>query len=174
MRWFDRNFKFDNLEGTFGGILERLKGTPLRLTGKIHSIPSDQYIKVLDGSWTIQEQVGHLGDLENLWEARFMDFIKGREVLTEADLTNKKTHQSNHNNKNMDDLLNDFSHQRERLCEFLFSIRGKAEHWNSKHPRLLAPMRPIDLAYFIAEHDDHHLARITEIHNQLNELRSNE
>jgi hypothetical protein len=28
------------------------------------------------------------------------------------------------------------------------------------HPRLKIPMRIVDLAYFVAEHDDHHLATI--------------
>jgi hypothetical protein len=31
------------------------------------------------------------------------------------------------------------------------------------HPRLKTPMRIIDLFLFVAEHDDHHLARITEL-----------
>jgi hypothetical protein len=31
------------------------------------------------------------------------------------------------------------------------------------HPRLDRPMRVMDLAVFVAEHDDHHLARITEL-----------
>ncbi|MBC8367786.1 hypothetical protein H8E52_10280 [bacterium] len=31
------------------------------------------------------------------------------------------------------------------------------------HPRLKTPMRACDMLYFMAEHDDHHLARISEI-----------
>jgi len=31
------------------------------------------------------------------------------------------------------------------------------------HPRLKAKIRVIDLVFFIAEHDDHHLARISQI-----------
>jgi hypothetical protein len=31
------------------------------------------------------------------------------------------------------------------------------------HPRLKMKIRVIDLAFFIAEHDDHHLARISEL-----------
>jgi hypothetical protein len=31
------------------------------------------------------------------------------------------------------------------------------------HPRLQIPMRVIDLAFFKAEHDDHHIARISEL-----------
>ena len=33
----------------------------------------------------------------------------------------------------------------------------------ARHPRLGTPMRLIDIAFFTAEHDDHHLARITEL-----------
>jgi len=31
------------------------------------------------------------------------------------------------------------------------------------HPRLQQPMRVLDMAFFTAEHDDHHLARMTEL-----------
>jgi len=31
------------------------------------------------------------------------------------------------------------------------------------HPRLKTPMRTMDLFLFVAEHDDHHLAKISEI-----------
>jgi hypothetical protein len=31
----------------------------------------------------------------------------------------------------------------------------------SVHPRLQQPMRLIDALYFVAEHDDHHIARIS-------------
>ena len=33
----------------------------------------------------------------------------------------------------------------------------------SRHPRLDQEMRFVDSLYFVAEHDDHHLARISEI-----------
>jgi hypothetical protein len=31
------------------------------------------------------------------------------------------------------------------------------------HPRLRQPMRFVDHLYFVAEHDDHHLATISEL-----------
>ncbi len=36
---------------------------------------------------------------------------------------------------------------------------GRSAH----HPRLNRPMRILDLMVFAAEHDDHHLARISEL-----------
>jgi hypothetical protein len=31
------------------------------------------------------------------------------------------------------------------------------------HPRLKRPMRLVDLCFFVAEHDDHHLATVTRL-----------
>ena len=163
MKWFDRKFSFEHLKGTFPSILERLTDTPLRLRNKIHGISQDNYTRRVSDAWTIQEQVGHLCDLESLWESRFVDFIEGRDILTPADLTNEKTHTANHNNHDMALLLDSFENQRASLCNRMILLSRDAESLFSKHPRLGTPMRPIDLAFFIAEHDDHHLASITEI-----------
>ena len=163
MKWFDRKFSFEHLDGNFPSILERIKDTPLRLSNKINGIARDHYTRRLVGAWSIQEQVGHLSDLESLWERRFVDFIEGREILSPADLTNEKTHTANHNNYDMVLLLDSFEKQRASLYNRIAKVSISAESLISKHPRLGTPMRPIDLAFFIAEHDDHHLARITAI-----------
>ena len=42
-------------------------------------------------------------------------------------------------------------------------LPGEAIARSAHHPRLNQPMRILDLIVFAAEHDDHHLARITEI-----------
>ncbi len=34
---------------------------------------------------------------------------------------------------------------------------------SSLHPRLNVQMRVVDMAYFVAEHDDHHICKIMEI-----------
>jgi len=39
---------------------------------------------------------------------------------------------------------------------------------SSIHPRLKKPMRLVDWCYFMAEHDDHHVARITALGRLLN------
>ncbi len=48
---------------------------------------------------------------------------------------------------------------RPRFAEFQ---RGEATHL-AAHPRLNVPMRLVDLMLFVAEHDEHHLASITEL-----------
>ena len=165
--WFDRQFNFDHLKGTFPSIYERLAGLMVRLEHKLTSIPEAQLSVRLNQKWSIEEHIGHLLDLEDLWIARMNDFLTEAELLTEADLENTKTHEANHNNTVLAELLAALHSKRNRLLDTCRQLESLAESRTALHPRLLQPMRVIDLAYFVAEHDDHHLAAISEIHQQL-------
>lgn len=165
--WFDRKFSFDHLKGTFPSIYERLDGLILRLGHKLKSIPPTQLEVKLDGKWSVKEHVGHLLDLEDLWIARIKDFQNRQPELTHADLENRKTHEANHNEKSVHELLTRLETKRSELLSLCEKTGNEAETLTSLHPRLKQPMRLIDLAYFVAEHDDHHLAAITEIQRRL-------
>lgn len=167
MAWFDRKFNFDSLAGTFPSIIERLSGTPIRLEQKLANIPAKFLTVRLDERWSIQENVGHLLDLEPLWFGRFQDFVSGVSVLREADLTNAKTNHADHNRTSLTNLLTSFKTRREEIIHFIEPLTQEAERLASLHPRLMQPMRLIDLGYFIAEHDDHHLAQITTLWHTL-------
>lgn len=167
MAWFDRKFDFQNLSTTFPIIVERLAGTPVRLEAKIKLISVSNLICKVGDCWSIQEHVGHLLDLEPLWLARVRDMKSGRPILREADLTNQKTHNAQHNQKKIENILLDFRNERNQLVLALKNLQVRAQTLSSKHPRLGTPMRLIDLAYFIAEHDDHHLVSMN---NQLHQL----
>ncbi|MEM9935822.1 MAG: DinB family protein, partial [Bacteroidota bacterium] len=113
--------------------------------------------------WSIKEEVGHLWDLEPLWLARMHDILSGREDLTVADLTNRKTHEAGHNERRLGVLMQAFELERGKLLSLL-RVGTEADGLKAaKHPRLGTPMTLMDLAYFVAEHDDHHLARIQAI-----------
>ena len=60
-------------------------------------------------------------------------------------------------------FLKSFRSAREELFRALDVVDGSMIERAAKHPRLGKPMRLIDLAFFVAEHDDHHLARITQL-----------
>jgi uncharacterized damage-inducible protein DinB len=167
LKWFDRKFDFSYTENIFPIILERLIGTPLRITSKLKSIPPELLETRIDNSWSIKENIGHLTDLEPLWQKRLDDIISGNEYMTPADLTNSKTDLANHNGKPMDELIREFSLIRSETLSMLENIPDESIFRSSLHPRLKTPMRTMDLFLFVAEHDDHHLARITEIEKQL-------
>jgi len=167
MAWFDRKFDFQNISTTFPIIMERLAGTPVRLEAKIKSISAPNLTHKIADSWSIQEQVGHLLDLEPLWLGRVQDFESGQPILREADLSNQKTHQARHNQKQIEEIFMDFKTHRSKLVVALRSLEERAASLVSKHPRLGTPMRLMDLAYFVAEHDDHHLVSMNNIMDQL-------
>lgn len=142
-------------------------GTPLRLTAKIRSIPPELLETRIDNSWSIKENIGHLTDLETLWQKRFDDIISGNEYMTPTDLANNKTDLANHNRRTADELIHEFSSIRSETLSMLENLPEESIFKFSLHPRLKTPMRTIDLFLFVAEHDDHHLARITAIEKQI-------
>ena len=104
-------------------------------------------------------------DLEALWLARVEDYVAGSEQLTVADLRNRKTDEANHNGRPLEQILAEFRSARERLLKSVDELDPTLFARTIPHPRLKTPMRLVDHLYFVAEHDDHHLARIWELVN---------
>jgi hypothetical protein len=86
--------------------------------------------------------------------------VTGASQLTVADLSNRQTDEAQHNQRSIDEILAQFRSARSRLVtsaeEIDPAIFGRA----ILHPRLKTPLRLVDHLYFVAEHDDHHLAHI--------------
>jgi len=169
IKWFDRKFDGVVQQNIFPSIMERLMGTPARLDEKFAAIarefadPSAILTRKVDGTWSIKENLGHLSDLEPLWQGRLEDIINGATELRPTDLQNRNTDQANHNNIPVDELLNSFRQIRMKTLSMLEKIDEPTIFRSALHPRLKTPMRTMDLFLFVAEHDDHHLARITEL-----------
>lgn len=163
VKWTDRTFAFDFPSDIYPELLERLRGTPARLGERVRPLPRN-VLTVRDGvKWSIQEHAGHLMDLETLWMGRVDDFASGAETLRAADMTNRKTHDANHNTQDIEAILAGFRVERLALIKQLESLVPKDFARTALHPRLRQPMRLCDSMFFAAEHDDYHLARITEL-----------
>jgi hypothetical protein len=168
LKWFERNFNFGITQNIFPTIIERLRGTPARLDEKLLFIPENITSINVDGSWSIKENIGHLADLETLGQQRLEDIRQGKPEMTPADLDNAKTKLANHNSKPLLVLLRDFRTIRTETIAQLEQVDEALVFKSSLHPRLKTPMRTMDLFLFVAEHDDHHLARISELIRLLN------
>ena len=162
-KWFERKFNFDFTENIFPSIIERLAGTPARLEEKFATIPADIQTIRIEGTWSIKENVGHLADLEPLWQGRLEDILNDKTELRPTDLQNSKTSKANHNAQTIEALLNDFRSIRRVTIDKISTLREDIIFKSALHPRLKTPMRTMDLFLFVADHDDHHLARITEL-----------
>lgn len=167
VRWFERKFDFGYEQNILPSLIERLDGTPLRLEAKVGGLPEVQLTARLNDRWSIQENVGHLIDLEPLWQGRLEDILAGVEVMRPADLDNTLTHRARHNDRNITDLLATFRQLRQQTVTRMQQLSNEEIYRTALHPRLEKPMRMMDLFLFTAEHDDHHLARISELKRSL-------
>jgi uncharacterized damage-inducible protein DinB len=163
MEWTQRTFSFDFPLGVFPGIVERLRGTPARIGELLRGLPHNMLIRRSSNRWSINEHIGHLIDLDDLYHQRLSEFIKGAPELSAADMTNQRTHEANYNDVVTGTLLDYFRARRADLVQRLESLSEEQVAHTALHPRLQRPMRLVDWTYFVAEHDDHHLARIREL-----------
>ncbi len=161
MKWFDRQFSFDLPVWIYPNVVERLRGVPARVEDRVRSLPREILTKRDGDNWSIQEHVGHLLDLEPLGMRRLDEFSAERESLSSADLENRKTWEANHNARAITEILAALRSARLEFVQRLESFDEAFIQRTSIHPRLQKPVRVLDLAFFIAEHDDHHLAKIS-------------
>jgi uncharacterized damage-inducible protein DinB len=163
--WFERKFEFSFSVDLFPNLCARLRGTPARLEEAIRGRSHEILARKVQQKWSAQEHAGHLLDLEPLWLVRVRDYVSGSDELTLADLKNRKTDEANHNACAVEEILTDFRGARERLLRRVVELDPSLFARIIPHPRLKVPMRLVDHLYFVAEHDDHHLARILELVN---------
>jgi uncharacterized damage-inducible protein DinB len=161
VKWIERRFKDKPDSGTFPMVVERLAGVPARIDEKIAAIPPDLLTKRVGEEWSIQEHIGHLWLLEELWSKRMDEFLAGNPELTAADMSNQRTYEARLNERPIVDITAGFRKERAAIVGKVETLDAAMVERESLHPRLRQPMRLIDLCGFVAEHDDHHLALIS-------------
>ena len=158
--WFERKFEFTFPAELHPNLCARLRGTPARLEETVRGAARELLVSKPEEKWSAQEHAGHLLDLEPLWIARIDDYVTNAAKLTVADLTNQKTYEAQHNQRTISEILADFRAARLQLVSRAEKIDPGVFARAIPHPRLQTPMRLVDHLYFVAEHDDHHLAHI--------------
>ena len=158
--WFERHFNFDFPAEKMPDILERLRGTPPRVDAAVGQVDAELARRAEGDTWSIQENVGHLADIEPLWSGRIDDILSSNPTMREADLTNQATFDANHNQAELSELCGRLHRVRRELVAKLDGLNPQQWSASALHPRLNEPMRIVDLCFFVAEHDDYHLARI--------------
>jgi uncharacterized damage-inducible protein DinB len=161
--WFERKFEFSFPVEVYPNLCARVGGTPARLEEALRGRSHKILVWKEQAKWSAQEHAGHLLDLEALWLARVEDYVAASEQLTATDLRNRKTDEADHNARPLEQILAEFRAARERLLRRVEELDASLFARALPHPRLKTPMRLVDHLYFVAEHDDHHLARIWEL-----------
>ena len=163
IKWTDRRFDFNFPTGIYPEMIERVRGTPARLEELLAGLAPKTLTNQVDGRWSIQENAGHLIDLEAIVSLRIDEYLAGKETLHAADMSNRKTYDASHNNVPIDSILKAFRATRHDIVQRLGSFDAEIFARTALHPRLNVQMRLVDMLFFQAEHDDFHLARISEL-----------
>jgi quercetin dioxygenase-like cupin family protein len=158
--WTSRQFPFAFPVERIDVFLSRLRGTKVRIANAVHGLPASELTRRRDGKWSIQENVGHLHDLEALHLRRLDELARGVATLSAWDVENRETWNAGHNGRTFEAVLADFEASRAMLLDRLQRLDRTALAVQAIHPRLQQPMRAVDVAFFTAEHDDHHVTRI--------------
>jgi uncharacterized damage-inducible protein DinB len=161
--WTSRTFNFDFPADLYPEVLERVRGTPARAEEAARAVPAETLTRRAGDTWSIQENLGHLADLEALFMGRLDEYDAGIETLRAADMSNRATNEARHNDRAIESVLSDLRRQREQVVARLEALEPGDFARVARHPRLDQPMRVVDLMYFVAEHDDYHLARVREL-----------
>lgn len=162
LKWPDRQFQFGFSREYFPFFIERLRATAPRLDEMTVLVPEDLLEQRDEGHWSIKEHIGHLADIEVLHEGRLEDFRNNQE-LRPADMENKVTNAAHHNQYPLYELVYHFRQVRDTFIKRLLLLTPEELAQSSLHPRLKQLVTPVDMAYFIGEHDNHHLTAIAQL-----------
>jgi DinB superfamily len=154
--WFERSLIFGKPKEMLPYFLERLNGTIARMAAKIQHVPEEILSAPFNGKWSIKENIGHLAQVDQLNNGRVQDIIKGVSPMSPSLFELRQ----NYNAMPTEVLLDFFIKIRQKNIANYGSLSDDQLAKSSLHPRLKVMMTPVDLVWFDAEHDDHHLVKI--------------
>jgi uncharacterized damage-inducible protein DinB len=162
--WTARRFDFSFPVELHVELLERLRGTPARLADRLGDVAADRLTRRSARGWSLQEHAGHLADLDDgLFLPRLGEYAAKVATLRAADMSNRQTEAADHNAKSLDEVLGHVRRARAAIVRRIESLDAELFARAAFHPRLHVSMRLVDMMFFHAEHDDYHLASITEL-----------
>ena len=159
LAWFEREFQFGLPAGMLPFYIERLKGTIARLESKVIGIPEEILSHQLDGKWSVKQNIGHLAEVDEIAIRRMDEMIAGVPIMSPAVFEPRQ----DYNKQSVHEVVAYFLKNRTKNIDRYETLGEDDIGKSSLHPRLKVMMTPVDLAWFDAEHDDHHLVRMNEI-----------
>jgi hypothetical protein len=156
--WFERNLSFGKPLEMLPYYLERLDGTLVRLEQKVKGVDNKILSTRFDDKWSIKENIGHMAEVDEVANKRIDEMTSGVPLLSPAVFEPK-----DYNPWSIHKVLAFFREVRVKNLVKYRALSNEDLTKASMHPRLRVPMTPVDLAWFDAEHDDHHLVKISVI-----------
>lgn len=160
--WFERNLKFGYPKEMLPFFLERLEGSMVRIEMKVTGIDEIILSTKLNGKWSVKQNIGHLAEVDEIANKRLDEMVAGISPMSPAVFEPQ-----DYNPWPIEKVVNLFKTNRWKNLKKYQSLAEADLLKSSLHPRLKVLMTPVDLAWFDAEHDDHHIVKINEIIKKL-------
>jgi hypothetical protein len=157
--WFERQFTFGLPAAMLPFYLERLEGTIIRLEEKVTGFSEEILSTQFNTKWSVKQNIGHLAEIDQIANRRIDEILAGVSPLSPAVVEPR----GDYNRQPVSQVLAFFSDQRKNNLAKYRSLVETDLGKSSLHPRLKVQLTPVDLAWFDAEHDDHHLVTINEL-----------
>ena len=165
--WPQRKFLFGHPTWMLADFIERLRCVLPRLDALLVGLDDDRALRQLEGKWSIAQNIGHLSDVEELWQERLEDLRAGKKIYSPAVGARFQELAKRHQNRSVSETMEELGNRRSRLIDALAQASPELQRAAAFHERLRVPMRLVDCAQFYAEHDDHHLIRIRRLRSML-------
>lgn len=165
--WAERKFRFVHPPWMLADFIERLRGTVPRLEALVLDLnDADAHLQV-EGKWSIAQNIGHLADVEELWQERLDDLKNGKKTYSPAVPARFQELAKRHQASPIKEIIRELNDRRSLLVDALANASPELQRASAFHERLQVPMRLVDCAQFYSEHDDHHLLRIRRLRSVL-------
>ncbi len=162
--WFERSFPTGVDPRLAAEIVARVSGGPARFCALASGLTAEQLTRRQDGGWSIQENIAHIADLDRvLLIPRVRQYLARERTLLAADVMNATTNDASHNDRAIENVLDEVERTRAEMVALLDSAPPELFAATALHERLGVEMSLIDLCVFTCEHDDSHAARVREL-----------
>lgn len=161
--WAERRFQFVHPPWMLADFVERLRGIVPRVEVLVAGVSEEIAQRQQDGRWSIAQNIGHLADVEDLWQQRLEDLRQARAAYTPADPQRFRAMAESHQTRPLSETIAELLGKRTNLVAALSEASPELQRASAFHERLQVPMRLVDCAQFVAEHDDHHLLRVRQL-----------
>ena len=156
--WFERNLKFGYPAEMLPYFLERLEGSIIRIQAKVKGIDDKILSTRFNDKWSVKQNIGHLAEVDEIANKRLDEMVQGVSPMSPAVFEPQ-----DYNPWTIEKVVDLFKNNRLKNLKKYQSLAESDLLKASLHPRLKIMMTPVDLAWFDAEHDDHHLVTIDRI-----------
>jgi hypothetical protein len=159
--WFERYLVFGKPKEMLPYFLDRLEGTICRIQEKVKGISEEILTAQHNGKWSVKQNIGHLAEVDEIANKRMDEMVAGISPMSPAVFEPRV----DYNQMPVQVVVDYFAKTRKENILKYQRLTEDELMKASLHPRLKVMMTPVDLAWFDAEHDDHHLVKINFILN---------